>query len=108
MLFRSLGKKCRMKWSPVGVLQFETMDCSRNSYIVCRLGNIISPALKVFYEFLLEHPDWLKRFNTAMMTLEAALSVLGIFPFALLLEKCRSEGRAFIVDAAGGRGQSLL
>lgn len=63
---------------------------------------------KVFYEFLLEHPDRLKRFNTAMTTQEAALPVLGMFPFASLLETGSSEDRAFIVDVAGGRGQSLM
>jgi hypothetical protein len=63
---------------------------------------------KVFYEFLLEHPDRLKRFNTAMTTQEAALPVLGMFPFASLLEAGKDSSRPFIVDVAGGRGQSLL
>jgi hypothetical protein len=40
-----------------------------------------------FYEFLLSHPDRLKRFNVAMTTQEGALPVLGMFPFTSLLEK---------------------
>lgn len=63
---------------------------------------------KTFYEFLLEHPDRLKRFNTAMTTQEAALPVLGMFPFTSLLEARKDSSRPFIVDVAGGRGQSLL
>ena len=61
---------------------------------------------KVFYEFLLDHPDRLKRFNTAMTTQEAALPVLGMFPFASLLETGRTEERAFIVDVAGGEARA--
>jgi hypothetical protein len=61
-----------------------------------------------FYEFLLSHPDRLKRFNVAMTTQEAALPVLGMFPFTSLLETNADPSRAFIVDVAGGRGQSLL
>ena len=61
-----------------------------------------------FYEFLLSHPDRLKRFNVAMTTQEAALPVLGMFPFTSLLETDADSSRAFIVDVAGGRGQSLL
>jgi hypothetical protein len=61
-----------------------------------------------FYEFLLSHPDRLKRFNVAMTTQEAALPVLGMFPFASLFETDADPSRAFIVDVAGGRGQSLL
>ncbi|PMD36716.1 S-adenosyl-L-methionine-dependent methyltransferase [Hyaloscypha variabilis F] len=61
-----------------------------------------------FYEFLLSHPDRLKRFNVAMTTQEAALPVLGMFPFTSLLETGGDSSRAFIVDVAGGRGQSLL
>ncbi|PMD66568.1 o-methyltransferas-like protein [Hyaloscypha bicolor E] len=61
-----------------------------------------------FYEFLLSHPDRLKRFNVAMTTQEAALPVLGMFPFTSLLETDADPSRAFIVDVAGGRGQSLL
>jgi hypothetical protein len=61
-----------------------------------------------FYGFLLDHPDRLKRFNTAMTTQEAALPVLGMFPFTSLLDGGESGERAFIVDVAGGRGQSLL
>lgn len=61
-----------------------------------------------FYEFLLSHPDRLKRFNVAMTTQEGALPVLGMFPFTSLLEKDADPSRAFIVDVAGGRGQSLL
>jgi len=61
-----------------------------------------------FYEFLLSHPDRLKRFNVAMTTQEAALPVLGMFPFTSLLETGGNSSRAFIVDVAGGRGQSLL
>jgi hypothetical protein len=64
----------------------------------------------VFYEFLLAHPDRLKRFNVAMTTQESALPVLGMFPFTSLLETDAGSDpeRAFIVDVAGGRGQSLL
>ena len=61
-----------------------------------------------FYEFLLSHPDRLKRFNVAMTTQEAALPVLGMFPFTSLFEKEVDFSRPFIVDVAGGRGQSLL
>lgn len=63
---------------------------------------------KVFYEVLLDHPDRLKRFNTAMTTQENALPVLGMFPFDSLLDKSTDSARPFIVDIAGGRGQSLL
>jgi len=63
---------------------------------------------KTFYEFLLDHPDRLKRFNTAMTTQESALPVLGMFPFTSLLKADADPSRAFIVDVAGGRGQSLL
>lgn len=63
---------------------------------------------QTFYEFLLAHPDRLKRFNTAITTQEAALPVLGMFPFAPLLEAGADSSRPFIVDVAGGRGQSLL
>jgi hypothetical protein len=63
---------------------------------------------KVFYEVLLDHPDRLKRFNTAMTTQENALPVLGMFPFASLLDEEGDSERVLIVDVAGGRGQSLL
>ncbi|KAF8862979.1 S-adenosyl-L-methionine-dependent methyltransferase [Acephala macrosclerotiorum] len=63
---------------------------------------------KSFYEVLLEHPDRLKRFNTAMTTQENALPVLGMFPFTSLLDKGVDSSRPFIVDVAGGKGQSLL
>ncbi len=45
-----------------------------------------------------------------MTTQEAALPVLGMFPFATLPESIDTSDpeRAFIVDVAGGRGQSLL
>lgn len=65
---------------------------------------------KSFYNFLLEHPKRLARFNKAMTTQEAQLPVLGMFPFSSLattINKTDSQ-RAFIVDVAGGRGQSLL
>jgi hypothetical protein len=45
-----------------------------------------------------------------MTTQEAALPVLGMFPFSSLgasMNKSDTD-RAFIVDVAGGRGQSLL
>jgi hypothetical protein len=61
-----------------------------------------------FYEYLLSHPDMMKRFNVAMTTQEAALPVLGMFPFTSLFETDADPSRAFIVDVAGGRGQSLL
>lgn len=65
---------------------------------------------KNFYECLLEWPERLQRFNIAMTTQEAALPVLGMFPFATLPTSIDTSdpGRAFIVDVAGGRGQSLL
>ncbi|PSS22714.1 hypothetical protein M430DRAFT_97724 [Amorphotheca resinae ATCC 22711] len=65
---------------------------------------------KVFYEVLLEYPDRLARFDKAMTTQEAALPVLGMFPFSSLASSMdRSDPqRPFIVDVAGGRGQSLL
>jgi hypothetical protein len=65
---------------------------------------------KVFYEILLEYPQRLARFNKAMTTQEVQLPVLGMFPFALLVTPIDKSdpGRAFIVDVAGGRGQSLL
>jgi len=65
---------------------------------------------KTFYEALLDYPERLARFNKAMTTQEAALPVLGMFPFPSLatsIDKSDPE-RAFIVDVAGGRGQSLL
>ncbi|KFY22442.1 hypothetical protein V493_06589 [Pseudogymnoascus sp. VKM F-4281 (FW-2241)] len=65
---------------------------------------------KNFYECILEWPERLQRFNIAMTTQEAALPVLGMFPFATLstcIDTSDPE-RAFIVDVAGGRGQSLL
>ena len=65
---------------------------------------------KVFYEILLENPQRLARFNKAMTTQEAQLPVLGMFPFSSLatsIDRGDPE-RAFIVDVAGGRGQSLL
>jgi hypothetical protein len=45
-----------------------------------------------------------------MTTQEAALPVLGMFPFSSLASSIdRSDPqRPFIVDVAGGRGQSLL
>jgi len=63
-----------------------------------------------FYESLLEWPARLQRFNIAMTMQEAALPLLGMFPFAKLRgEIDRSdESRALIVDVAGGRDQSLL
>ncbi|KAL3418584.1 O-methyltransferase [Phlyctema vagabunda] len=64
---------------------------------------------KSFYEVLLDFPDRLARFDKAMTTQEAALPVLGMFPFSSLvksIDKCDLD-RAFIVDVAGGRGQSL-
>lgn len=63
---------------------------------------------KSFYEVLLDHPDRLKRFNTAMTTQESALPVLGMFPFTSLLHVDADASRPFIVDVAGGKGQSLL
>jgi hypothetical protein len=65
---------------------------------------------KNFYECLLEWPERLQRFNIAMTTQEAALPVLGMFPFATLPASIDTSDpeRAFIVDVAGGRGQSLL
>lgn len=49
-------------------------------------------------------------FNKAMMTQENALPVLGMFPFTSLATSINPEDsdRPFIVDVAGGRGQSLL
>lgn len=43
-----------------------------------------------------------------MATQENALPVLGMFPFTSLLSKDADSSRAFIVDVAGGKGQSLL
>jgi hypothetical protein len=65
---------------------------------------------KSFYEVLLEHPDRLARFNKGMMTQEAQLRILGIFPFTSRVKDIdrRDHSRAFIVDVAGGRGQSLI
>lgn len=68
---------------------------------------------KVFYQVLLDHPDRLKRFNIAMTTQESQLPVLGMFPFGEVAKeysanKGSTESEAFIVDVAGGRGQSLL
>jgi hypothetical protein len=64
---------------------------------------------KTFYEVLLEHPDRLARFNKAMMTQEAQDRILGIFPFTNVVSEITSNPeRAFIVDVAGGRGQSLI
>ena len=65
---------------------------------------------KNFYEVLLEFPDRLARFNRGMMTQEAQARILGIFPFTQVakeLDRTDPE-RAFIVDVAGGRGQSLV
>jgi hypothetical protein len=65
---------------------------------------------KNFYEFLLDHPKRLARFNKAMTTQEAQLPVLGMFPFSSIVTAIDKSDpqRAFIVDVAGGRGQSLL
>ena len=65
---------------------------------------------KNFYEVLLEQPDRLAKFNSGMMTREAQHRILGLFPLSELAKdigKTDSE-RPFIVDVAGGRGQSLL
>jgi hypothetical protein len=43
-----------------------------------------------------------------MTTQESALPVLGMFPFTSLLRIDVDPSRAFIIDVAGGRGQSLL
>ncbi|RDW82554.1 O-methyltransferas-like protein [Coleophoma cylindrospora] len=65
---------------------------------------------KSFYEVLLDFPDRLARFNRAMTTQEAALPVLGMFPFSSLATSVdlSDPERVFLVDVAGGRGQSLL
>jgi hypothetical protein len=55
-----------------------------------------------YYEFLLSHPERLKRINVAMTTQGVALPVLGMFPFSSLLETDANPSRAFIVDVAGG------
>jgi len=65
---------------------------------------------KTFYEVLLEYPDRLARFNKGMMTQEAQIRILGIFPFATAVKEIDKSDptRVFIVDVAGGRGQSLV
>ncbi|KAH8820847.1 S-adenosyl-L-methionine-dependent methyltransferase [Xylogone sp. PMI_703] len=71
---------------------------------------------KVFYQVLLDHPERLKRFNIAMTTQESQLPVLGMFPFSEVAKELEGklnevgiqQDNAFIVDVAGGRGQSLL
>jgi hypothetical protein len=65
---------------------------------------------KNYYEVLLEQPDRLAKFNSGMMTREAQLRILGLFPFAELAKNIdRSDPeRPFLIDVAGGRGQSLV
>ncbi|TVY83975.1 O-methyltransferase hmp5 [Lachnellula suecica] len=65
---------------------------------------------KNFYEVLLEQPDRLAKFNSGMMTQEAQNRILGLFPFTNFAENIDKNGplRPFIVDVAGGRGQSLV
>jgi hypothetical protein len=62
---------------------------------------------KTFYEALLDFPDRLRQFNVAMTTQEAALPVLGMYPFGTL-DADKDPERPFLVDVGGGRGQSLL
>ncbi|TAQ87312.1 hypothetical protein B7494_g4366 [Chlorociboria aeruginascens] len=73
---------------------------------------------KNFYEALLDFPPRHQRFGRAMMTQESSLPVLGMFPFTSVAKEYRAseagkqntgEGdEVFIVDVAGGRGQSLM
>jgi len=63
---------------------------------------------KGYYEAVLDYPDRLNLFNVAMTTQEAALPVLGMFPFASLRQEEDKSDRPFIVDVGGGRGQSLV
>ncbi|KAI9814557.1 MAG: hypothetical protein M1827_003112 [Pycnora praestabilis] len=63
---------------------------------------------KTFYEALLSLPNRLALFNSAMTSQEAALPVLGMFPFVELDQQKNDEARPFLVDVGGGRGQSLL
>jgi hypothetical protein len=64
-----------------------------------------------FYEVLTASPERLNMFNKAMMQQEAALPILGMFPFSSMKDEVEREQeaqRAFIVDIGGGRGQCLL
>ena len=62
-----------------------------------------------FYETLASSPQTLNMFNKAMMQQEASLPTLGMFPFPSLRQEVEAEPeRVFVVDIAGGRGQSLL
>jgi hypothetical protein len=64
---------------------------------------------QTFYEVLSQKPETLNMFNKAMMQQEANLPTLGMFPFSSLSEQVKSEPeRVFLVDIAGGRGQSSL
>lgn len=65
---------------------------------------------KNFYEVLLEQPDRLAKFNTGMMTRETQHRILGLYPLGELAKSIdRSDPeRPFIIDVAGGRGQSLV
>jgi hypothetical protein len=65
---------------------------------------------KNFYEALVENPAKLAQFNKGMMTQEAQQRIVSIYPFESLPKDLdmSDPNRAFIVDVAGGRGQSLV
>lgn len=62
---------------------------------------------KTFYEFMLDNPQVQALFGRAMMTQEAAIPILGMYPFAPL-NSLPADGKAAIVDVGGGRGQALV
>lgn len=62
-----------------------------------------------FYEVLAAEPERFNMFNRAMMMQEAHMPTLGMFPFSSLRDNVIAEPeRTFVVDIAGGRGQSLV
>jgi hypothetical protein len=62
-----------------------------------------------YYEVLGEDVTQRNIWNKAMQMAEKNMPITGMFPFASLKEQVEREPeRAFIVDIAGGNGQSLL
>jgi hypothetical protein len=62
-----------------------------------------------YYEAISHDPDRLNMFNMTMVQMEKSVPILGMYPFAALKEDVKAEnGRPFIVDVGGGRGQALL
>lgn len=79
--------------------------CTSTQNPFCWYNNIDG---KNYYESLLDDPARLQLFNIAMSTEEAALPVLGMFPFDTLTPDENDKERAVIVDVGGGRGHSMV